>query len=321
MKCKLVILAIVFLGAIVSLHQVETQGEKPLIVTTTSVISSIVEDIAGDLVDVEYIVPPSLCPGHYDIRPSDVELVRSADLILKHGMGGEWWFSNLIDTANQSGDLFVPIVSVGADWNTPDGAKLVYENVANAIMEYLGIDVSDRLESCLGAIEDMKSELLKIADENNFKDIPVVVMLWQKPFVEFLGFKIVAVLKPPEKLSESDIMEIEDNATKYGAKLVIDNMHSGTSVGERIAEDVDAVHVVLINFPGVVPEAKNLTEMMMYNAKLLEDAVEEYEYRVSIQRLEREVRILTYISIALGIILVFETLLIVVMVKRGGKVE
>ncbi len=319
---KKAILVILTIGiTILGISRVKAQEEKPLVVATTSVISSIVEDLAGDKVRVEYIVPPSLCPGHYDVRPSDVELIRSADLILKHGIMGEYWLENLIDTANQTGDLHVPIIEVGAGWNTPGGAGQLYSSVADALNRYLGIDVSDELSRCMQTINDTEAQLRKIAEENNFDEISVVVMLWQKPFVEFLGFRIVATYGPPEKMSEEDIAEVEDNATKYGAQLVIDNLHSGTSLGERIASDIGAVHVVLINFPGTVPEANNLTSMMLYNARLLTDAVSEYEYRAQIQTLERKISIWQYATIAVGIIAIFEAIVVIAIVRRRQKIE
>ena len=297
------------------------KDSKPLVVTTTSVLSSIVEDLAGDLVEVSYIVPPSLCPGHYDVKPSDVELVRNADLIFKHGIMGEQWFDDLINMANESGDLHVPIVEVGKSWNTPSAARTLYTNVANAIEENLGLDLGSKLDNCISAINKTENELMGISENNSFSNVPVVVMLWQKSFVEFLGFNVVAVYGPPEKVSEQDISEIEDNATKASAKLVIDNLHSGVSLGERIAGDIGAVHVVLINFPGVVPEANNLTEMMLYNAKLLANALEDYEYHVEIQKLRGEVSLWKWTTFGLIILCVIEAVIIVLFMRRRGVGE
>lgn len=296
------------------------RSSKPLVVTTTSVLSSVVEDLAGDIVDVLHIVPPSLCPGHYDIRPGDVELIRSASLVIKHGIMGEFWLKTLIDKANESGDLRIPVVTVGGSWNTPNAARTLYKNVASALKNYLGIDINQRLNACLQAINATEIELMELAYESKFKDVPVVVMLWQKSFVELLGFRVVATYGPPEKLTESDIIEIEENATKEGAKLVIDNIHSGVSVGKRIANDIGAIHVALINFPGVIPEANNLTSMMMYNARLLAEAVNYYEYQIEIQRLRQRIDTLTHVIIAIGLVVVAETLLILAMIMRRKKI-
>ena len=60
-------------------------GEKPLVVCSTTVLGSIVQELAGDSVDVQVIASPSICPGHYDVKPSDVYAVGEADLIFYHG--------------------------------------------------------------------------------------------------------------------------------------------------------------------------------------------------------------------------------------------
>ncbi|MEX0568621.1 MAG: metal ABC transporter substrate-binding protein, partial [Candidatus Njordarchaeota archaeon] len=197
--------------------KISAQEEKPVVVTTTSVIASVVEDLAGDSVKASYLVPPSLCPGHYDIRPSDVDLISKADLILKHGIMGEYWLSDLIDSANESGTLSVPVVSVGTSWNTPGATRDIYTNVANALEQYLDLEVENRLSKCLEAINVTESTLKDIASQYGFNNTPVVVMLWQKTFVEYLGFKVVATYGPPDKISEQDIVEVEENATKEGA--------------------------------------------------------------------------------------------------------
>jgi hypothetical protein len=59
-------------------------------------------------------------------------------------------------------------------------------------------------------------------------------MQWQKGFVEFLGFKVLVTYPPPEMVSAKKYEEILKNGT--GAKLVIDNLQSGTEFGEKIAE-------------------------------------------------------------------------------------
>ena len=57
-------------------------GEKPVVVATTSVIGSVVKDLAGDRVDLYVIASPAICPAHYDIKPSDVYTFSNANLIL-----------------------------------------------------------------------------------------------------------------------------------------------------------------------------------------------------------------------------------------------
>ncbi len=288
-----------------------SQESKPIVVTTTSVLASIVRDLAGDYVDVQYIVSPSMCPGHYDVKPSDIELIREASLILAHGMEWRGWLRELINSANQTGDLHVPIYNVTGSWNTPPALSSMYSRVASIIDKELGIDTGDKLDKCLAAINKTDEELSEIAKENNFNGTPVVVMAWQSAFVSYLGFKIVATYGPPEFLSPSDIVNIEENATEFGAVLVIDNLHSGVSVGEKIANDVGVVHVVLINFPEVVPGINNVTEMMLYNAHLLADGLHTYKVMRETVKLKQEAETWRYVSLGLALIVIIEAIIII----------
>ncbi len=305
---------LVFSG--LSVNEAMASESKPIVVTTTSVLASIVRDLAKDYVDVQYIVSPSMCPGHYDVKPSDIELIRDASLILAHGMEWKGWLRELVNSANQTGDLHVPIYNVTGPWNTPSALSSLYSRVASILENELSIDLGDRLNKCLTAISEVDEELRGIANENNFNGTPVVSMAWQSAFVSYLGFKIVASYGPPEFLSPSDIVEIEENATKFGAVLVIDNLHSGVSVGEKIANDVGAVHVVLINFPEVVPGVSNVTEMMIYNAHQLADGLHTYGVMRETVQLRQEVETWQYVSLGLVLLVIIEAVIIVFEAKK-----
>ena len=300
------LLAVIFLfSTAVNVHAVEP-ANKPVIVTTTTVLESIVKDLAGDKVSVVVIASPTICPAHYDVSPSDVEAFRIADLILAHGF--EPWVEDLKKASGSE----APIVYVRGPWSTPDALKQKYVEVANAIKEHLGIDVSDNLGKSLEEIDKVKQWLLNFANEHGFKDAPVVSMLWQKSFISFLGFRIVAVYRSPEMVSAKEYSEVVENATKYGAVLVIDNLQSGVELGEKIASEVGAVEVALTNFPGTAPGLNNVTEVMKYNAELLAKALEEATAMKEKITLEREISfwrnttyILAVLVIALGLALTY----------------
>lgn len=258
------------------------QKEKPVVVCTTTVLASIVDDLAGDLVTIEVIASPAVCPAHYDVKPSDIEAFRKADLILMHGF--EPWVSEL----KQASGSTAPIVKIPGPWNTPSFLKARYSAVADALKKYLGLDVSVRLAKCLKAIDDVDAYLKKLAEEKGFKGAPVVCMLWQKAFVSYLGFKVVAVYGPPEKVSAKQYEEILKNASTAKVLLIVDNLQSGEELGEKIALEVGCVQVALSNFPGIAPELKNMTEVMKWNAEQLAKALETAELKGEINRLRGE---------------------------------
>ena len=122
----------------------------------------------------------------------------------------------------------------------------------------------------MNSINETGRFLKKFAEENGFIGTPVVCMQWQKGFVEFLGFKVLATYPPPEMVSAKKYAEIIEKGK--GAKLVIDNLlQSGTELGVKLAKELGAKEVAISNFP----LEGNVTTMMIENAKKLADALKE----------------------------------------------
>ncbi|RLF79042.1 hypothetical protein DRN38_06405 [Thermococci archaeon] len=282
---------------------------KPLVVVSTTVLESIVKDLAGDQVDILVLVSPSVCPGHYDVRPSDVWAVSNAKLILYHGI--EPWVEKLVEASNSKAD----VVKVSGPWNTPDALKERYQDVAKILEEKLGISVQERLSEKLKEINEVSEELKAKAEAYNFNDVNVIVMKWQKPFVEWLGFNVVASYPPPEKLSTKDIVELEKKAREENVLLVIDNLQSGVSFGQNLASHVGAVHVTLTNFPGNAPNVNTVLDVMRYNTENLIIALKTAKEIQEKNALKEKLS--TYKTLAIvGVSLVVIEALVIIFIRR-----
>ncbi|MCD6444501.1 zinc ABC transporter substrate-binding protein [Candidatus Bathyarchaeota archaeon] len=284
--------------------------DKPLVVCTTTVLSSVVVDLAGDSISVDVISSPAVCPAHYDVKPSDVEAFRDADLILAHG------FEPWVDDLKEASGSEAPVVRVRGDWNSPQALKEIYVKVSTALRDYLGINVSDRLNRALRSIDSLESWLKKISEENHFEGKPVVCMLFQKGFVSSLGFNIVAVYGPPEKVSAKQYEAVIRNATEHNAVLVIDNIQSGTDLGRKIASEIGAVEVALTNFPQTAPNLNNMTQVMMWNVQRITDALRNAELMAEVSSLKRQVETWRTAEIATLIVAVLEAIIIVALRMR-----
>ena len=289
---------------------VASAEEKPLVIATTSILGSVIEDLAGDKVQLIVLVSPSICPAHYDVKPSDVYAVSEARLIFYHGM--ERWLDQLYEVSGSKAKL----IKISGDWTTPDGIKTYYRKVAEALESELGIDVSDKLESRLSEIDKASEEILRNAERSGVSEIGVIVMSWQKSFVEWMGFKVVGEFGPPEKLSSADIEKLIELGEKNDVRLVISNLQSGTHVGETIAEELNAVHVVLSNFPGTDPETRTLIDLMRAKADRLLEAVKLLDLKRSMASMETMVEFYQAVVCLLIIIVAVEALAIIYLVRR-----
>jgi len=272
-------------------------GEKPVVVATTSVIGSVVKDLAGDRVDLYIIVSPAICPAHHDVKPSDVYTFSKASLILYHGF--EPWVKDLYKASGSKAKL----IKISGPWNTPDGIKSYYEKVASTLKEELGIDVSDRLDEILPKIDSLAEKLRSEAEKVGVSRVKVIAMKWVEGFVKWLGFEVVADFGPPEKLSSADVEKLVKTGKSEGVVLVISNLQSGVKFGESLASEIGASHIILTNFPWTDPDLKTLMDVLERNAERLMRGVELYQVKSITTRLESELnlyRVLSYCLIAIA---------------------
>ena len=315
------ILFILTLFLILTAVVTSVHAEKPVVVASTTVLASIVEDLAGDQVIVEYIALPTVCPAHYDIKPSDIEKFKYASLILSHGI--EPWIDKLVSASGSRALVFKDICK---SWSTPSDLKNCYIQVANILEKYLDIPISERLNKSLQTIDEVSSWLKSYSRESGFEGVPVVVMKWQRSYISYLGFNVVASYGPPETVSLKEYSEVVSNATQARAVLVIDNIPSGIDLGIKIAREIDAVEVAIHNFPKTAPEISNVTDMWIYNAKLLANALKAANTTMTIEtlynqvlKLSRDVNLLTiYLSISGVLNVVLTIALVITIIKFKG---
>ncbi|MAT53875.1 MAG: hypothetical protein CMN32_05295 [Saprospirales bacterium] len=120
MRTNLLRLALALLPVLVS-TALFCQNEKKLVVASASIFADMAKNIAGDLVEVESIVPIGSDPHIYEPTPADARLVSKADLLLVNGLTFEGWLTGLIENANTS----APVVTITEGI---EPIKAVYKN-------------------------------------------------------------------------------------------------------------------------------------------------------------------------------------------------
>ena len=260
--------------SLLSLPAAANGEAKPTVVCTNTILSSFAKQVGGDEVSVISIMPPGICPAHYDITPADIYAVSNASLVLSSGI--EPWLASLV---NASGNQDVTLTTISGSWH-PYTNGMIYLNAVKSAMIGVFPEHSSEFEAkyqlAKDAINSTAQSIKAEADALNVSQINVVCMSWQSEFISWLGFNITATYGPPEALSTADILELTSTAEETSVAIVIDNLPSGTAFGAKLASDVGAEHVILSNFPWAVPNTENYTRMIQYNAEQLFDAVERY---------------------------------------------
>ncbi|WP_427870690.1 metal ABC transporter substrate-binding protein [Leucobacter luti] len=99
--------------------------DRPVVLTTFTVLEDIAENVAGDKLRVESITKPGAEIHGYEPTPGDIKRAADADLILDNGMNLEAWFEKFVQ------DLDVPHVVVSEGVETIDIAEDAYQGLPN----------------------------------------------------------------------------------------------------------------------------------------------------------------------------------------------
>ena len=249
------------------------------VVTTTSLIASIVEKVGGDKVDVASIIPPAQCPGHFDVKPSDIQMLADAKLFLMHGWQGEMFSTDLVKSAN-SPELKVVILNIPGNWMTPTVQAQAVGNITSSLAEIDPQNASyyqSNAESELAAITAKGNELKAKLAAGNLSQVNVLCDAQITDLVQWAGFNVVASYPRPEDISAKKMQELIDQGKQAGVVIVIGNLQSGTpDVGVTIASGIGAVQVTLSNFPGGFDDTETWEKAIEKDVNLMLEALATY---------------------------------------------
>ena len=172
---KLILLLFSFLS--INTLSAQTEPEKPLVVATASIFADMAENIAGDEVRIESVVPIGGDPHIYEPTPSDAQLIADADLILKNGLTFEGWLGELIENSGTKAETVLiteGITPIGSQtyanssdphaWMDANNGLKYIENVKNALVK-LRPDLKEQFEFNYGVyrtqLEDIDTYIQK----------------------------------------------------------------------------------------------------------------------------------------------------------------
>lgn len=277
-KHKIIMLTIIL--SIVVILSLNSQAKEVNIVCTNTALEDFTSNLLTENATIEYIMPPGVCPAFYDTKPSDIDKILSADIIISLGSTKmESWLSNLI-TYNPDVDI-IECKDLG-EWNIPSGAKTFVQCISNELSFLLpekNSSIRANAEIYMEQIDEKAKELQEIIENNGALGKEVICMQWQEDFLEWLGLNVVYSYGPPQGLSVQDEIDIINAASTNNINVIIDNLQSGTDFGSRVASESGASHVIFSNFPGAIPGTDTYLDMITYNIEQLLNGISTYEYK------------------------------------------
>ena len=285
----IVFYAFVLLPTVLIQGQVQTQARPGIagqavakinIMAGSSLIGNIIQDIAADKMETRTLIPPGLCPGHYDVKPSDIAALANSKALFIHDY--QQYFQNINGAieAAENPNLIITVLNVMGNWMVPAVQAEAVSKIAQALGEidlentaYYQERAAEREQAILAYGEDVKNEL----QEAGVDGVKVICAAMQEGFVEWAGFDIVATFGRPEDLSTTDVAQLITEAKDAGVALVIDNLQSGSAtLGATMEQDIEAIPVTISNFPGGLGNTETWEKAIDKNFDLLLEALNEW---------------------------------------------
>jgi len=274
---------VVALVGIVVAVLVRAQNAPPSvdIMAGSSLIANIIQDVAGDKLETRTLIPPGTCPGHYDVKPSEIVALNNSKALFIHNF--QQTYENVTGAieAVENSDLIIVVLNVTGNWMVPSVQAEAVGKIAQALGEinpenaaYYQGKAAARAQDILEKGEDVKERLL----EADVEQVKVICAAMQEGFVRWAGFDLVGTFGRPEDLTPAQKAELIDQAREAGVALVIDNLQSGsTTLGASMEQDIEAITVTISNFPGGLQNTETWEKAIDKNVDLLLNALNEWE--------------------------------------------
>ena len=245
------------------------------VVTSTSLLAQIVERVGGELVDVVNIIPPAQCPGHFDVKPSDIQKLADADIFLVHGWQGETFTEEVIASANNP-DLIVGVIVINGNWMAPPVQKEAVDVIVDALSRVDAENSAAYQEVAAeykGKIEAKGTAIEARLANKNLANVNIMCAEQLLGFVQWTGLNVVTFYGRPDSLTPQVVRELVDTGREAGVTLIIDNLQSGQDAGAGIAEELGCKRIILTNFPGGFEDTETWEKAIDRNIELIMEAI------------------------------------------------
>ncbi len=270
------------------------------VVTSTADLGSLAAAIGGDLVEVETIMPPGGDPEAFEAKPKDSEKVRKADLIVRVGLGYDYWLDGLLlQTGNKrlmrGGDAYVdasigiPLLEVrGQDvqsdgghshgaanphyWLDPQNAVIITAEIAEALIRLLPQE-RDR-------IIQNRERFIRALEEN--------IKRWIEMMAPLAGAKLIAYhnswpyfarrfrlnivdfveTKPGIPPSPAHLADLVITARKTGVRAILHEPYEPEETSRYLAERLGIPLLVLATSAGALPGTEHYLGLIEYDVSM-----------------------------------------------------
>jgi len=227
----------------------DTKQKNPETAVANSYLYAVVKDLCGDQQQILSLVPPGMCPGHFDISPSQVNRLCNCKTLFIFDFQQN--IENAIPRIKKRGLKVCKIVA-------PPGLCLpdTYLSIAKQAAAALSQESSAkkkhydlRLEEIEKRLENLTEEITEKIQKSGLQNTRVIASQHQAEFVKWLGLNPASTFAGRDTVTPAQINRNLQEAGQNQIKLIIANKQEGTELAQSLAEHLKVRLVVFSNFP------------------------------------------------------------------------
>ncbi|MCR4407669.1 MAG: metal ABC transporter substrate-binding protein [Anaerolineae bacterium] len=263
--------------------------DKLLIAASIAPLYDFSQQVGGDRVQVEMLVPPGASPHTYELTPAQLQTLSKARVLVLNGIGLEFWADDAVNAVNNH-HLVVVDTSQGltileGDSDEPKGNPHIWLDPLNAIHQV------ERIRDALVQADPGGAEIYRANAERYIGELKTldqeirgrVATFSSKEFIAFhpawvyfarrYGLEQVAVIEttPGKEPSPAEVAQIVKTARAIGAKAIFAEPQFSPKAAEVIAAESGA-EVLFLNPLGDPPDFRYV-DMMRRNLAEMEKAL------------------------------------------------
>jgi ABC-type Zn uptake system ZnuABC Zn-binding protein ZnuA len=209
------------------------------------------------------MLPPGQCPGHYDVKLSDIEKMKRAALTLSF-KGIPFMNKTVLEVRAQ-----LLVDAEDRNWMVPDSYIYGLSLLADGLSKHFPEDRDEIMRRKNDAIREVRAEANTLTEKINKRGgigKPVIASSMQKQTLHWMGFHVVGEYGRPEAISAREVVQLSKIGKDQRVIAVVDNLQSGPDTGKGIAEALGVPHIILTNFPSeegyLVTLGENVNKML-----------------------------------------------------------
>jgi zinc transport system substrate-binding protein len=238
------------------------------VVVTTAMLECAVREVIppSEKIEIIRLLPPSACPGHFDLSPRIIPVLRSAVMIIRHDYQGV-----LDRKLSQMGAEDISLLSIPTT-GSPLIPSYYYSLVEQTGLLFAGEFPAISKETAYNtkSLKDRTDKLAESIQKRSaqWKGKPVIAAVHQKEFCEWLGFEIAGILNRPEDISPRDLEKL----VGVKADIIVANLQEGMQGAISLGERMNIPVAILSNFPGADGYGTGYDDLVKQNVRRLEEA-------------------------------------------------